>query len=135
VQRDRELVAGFLRVEEADMLAELLGSAGIEAWVEGAIPSALGPVLPGAGGGAKLMVRRADAEQAREIIAASGVFRGEHGPVAEIPEQEWSAVPPAGSPGGRELETGTGVRTFVFYPLVVAAAVVAATFLRMLASR
>ena len=128
---DRELVAGFLRIEEADMLAELLGSAGIEAWVEGAIASALGPVLGSAGGGARLLVRRADAARAREIIAASGLFRGEDGPPVEIPEEEWSARPPEAA----TASGGSGRRTFWLYPVIVAVLVAAATFLRMYASR
>lgn len=87
-----EVIAGFLRVEEADMLAELLGSAGIEARIEGAITGGLGALLPGAAGGARLRVRFADAVRARELVARSGVFA--HGPAAEgdeIPEAEWAA--------------------------------------------
>ena len=87
-----QVIAGFLRVEEADMLAELLGQAGIDVTIEGAIAGALGPALPGAGGGARLRVRDEDAARAREIVAQSGVLGGgPDGPAQEIPEQEWSA--------------------------------------------
>lgn len=131
MQRDRELVAGFLRVEEAEMLSELLASAGIEAWVEGAIASVLGPLLPGAGGGAKLLVRTPDAARARELIASSGVFRGEDGATAEIPEQEWAAPSSSGA-APDEAPGKAGRKTFLLYPLVVAAAIVAATVLQLL---
>jgi hypothetical protein len=134
VHRDSELVAGFLRVEEAEMLSELLDSQGIEAWVEGAVASGLGPVLSGAGGGARLVVHAADAARAREIIATSGVFRGDGGTPAEIPEQEWATHPPPGVQAGADAPQA-GRKTFLFYPLVVVVLVVVATALRMLASR
>jgi hypothetical protein len=127
VHRDAEIVAGFLRVEEAEMLTELLNSAGIQAWFEGAVGSTLGPLIPGAGGGAKLLVRSADAAQARELIAASGVFRGEDGPAAEIPEAEWAAEGP--QVGGR---SGGGLASSL-YPLLVVAGVVAATVIQLIA--
>lgn len=129
MHRDRELIAGYLRVDEAEMLCELLASVGIEAWVEGAIPAGLEPVIPCACGGSKLFVPTADALRARELIATSGVFRG-GGPDAEIPEEEW-AVPPAQEPRGMADEA-RGRRTFLFYPVLVLAAVVLATALRML---
>ncbi len=137
MHRDSEPVAGFLRAEEAEMLSELLESAGIEAWVEASVASVLAPVLPGISGGARLVVRRADVARARELIANSGVFRGEGGTVAEIPEQEW-ATPrmPAGTPApGGGAAARTGRKTFLFYPLFVLAVVAAATVLRLLAAR
>lgn len=136
MQRDREPVAGFLRIEEAEMLSELLDSQGIEVWVEGAVASVLAPALPGIGGGAKLLVRTADAVRARDIIAHSGVFRGDEGAAADIPEQEWRRAPPPGDgpqAGGAGLDGGR--KTFFGYPVVVVALVVAATVLWLLAGR
>ncbi len=121
MHRDSAAVAGFLLAEEAEMLEELLASAGIESWIEGAIASVLGPVLRGAGGGARLLVHRADAERAREVIAASGLFRGEG--VAEVPAA-WDASGGAGEARGR--------KTFLFYPLVVLALVTTGTVLSAL---
>lgn len=130
MHRDNELVAGFLRVEEAEMLSELLASQGIDAWIEGAIASVLAPVLPGAGGGARLLVRAADAARARELIATSGVFRGEEGEPAEIPEHEWAAPPVRGDLAEVEgRPAAAGRKTFVFYPVLVVALVAAATAL------
>jgi hypothetical protein len=118
VGRAVEVVAGFLKVEEAEMLAELLGSAGIDAWFEGAVASCLGPLIPGAGGGARLLVPTSDAGRAREVIAASGIFRaGAAGPqLAAEPEEE-----------------PTGRASFSFYPVVIALAVVGATIARYMA--
>lgn len=135
MQRDREPVAGFLRVEEAEMLCELLESAGIDSRVEGAVASCLAPALPGIGGGARLVVRRADAARARELIATSGLFRGEGGAAAEIPEHEWASRGPEGAPAPVSATSSIGRKTFLFYPLVVVAAVAAATVLRLLAGR
>ena len=134
MHRDSEPVAGFLRAEEAEMLSELLESAGIEAWVEAAVASVLAPALPGIGGGARLVVRKADAARARELIANSGVFRGDGGAAAEIPEQEWAAARvPAGAASPAAARAGR--KTFLFYPLFVLAVVAAATVLRLLAGR
>ncbi len=134
MRRDSEPVAGFLRVEEAEMLSELLGSQGIDAWVEGAVAPVLAPALPALGAGARLLVREADAARARDIIANSGVFRGQEGAAAEIPEQEWAAYPP---PGGAaqagQAGADVGRKTFLLYPVIVVALVAAATVLRLLA--
>ncbi len=136
MQRDREPVAGFLRIEEAEMLSELLDSQGIEAWVEGAVASVLAPALGGIGGGAKLLVRTADAVRARDIIAHSGVFRGEEGAAADIPEQEWrTAPPPDGELQAGGSAAGAGRKTFLGYPVVVLLLVVAATVLWLLVGR
>jgi hypothetical protein len=136
VRHDSESVAGFLRIEEAEMLSELLASQGIDSWVEGAVASVLAPVLPGMGGGARLLVSPADAARAREIIARSGVFRGEDGPATEIPEQEWARFPPppgVAEPGRAPAEPGR--KTFLLYPAAVIALVTAATALCLLAER
>ncbi len=111
--RAAEVVAGFLKVEEAELLTELLASEGIEAWFEGAVASCLGPLIPGAGGGARLLVPAPSADRAREVIAQSGFFRRGLAVVAEPTA--------ADERGGR----------FPLYPLLVAAAVVGATLLRM----
>jgi hypothetical protein len=123
VHRDSAPVAGFLLAEEAEMLSELLSSAGIDSWTEGAIASVLGPVLR-AGGGARLLVHQADAERAREVIARSGLFRSEGD--GERPGDEQAA--PAGDAPGEER----GRKTFVLYPLVVLALVTAGTVLALL---
>ncbi len=134
MHRDTEPVAGFLRVEEAEMLSELLASQGIESRIEGAIASALGPVLRGAAGGARLLVRAEDAERARELIATSGVFRGEDGAPVEILEREWAA--PAEAVPGREAPPArVGRKTFLLYPVVVAVLVALATALCLVGSR
>lgn len=120
--RDAEVVAGFLRVEEAEMLTELLSSAGIDAWFEGAVGTTLGALIPGAGGGAKLLVRTADAAQARELIAASGIL-----PAETTAERELGAEqPPVGAEPGAG-RAGAGRLAAPLYPLLVIAGVVAAT--------
>jgi hypothetical protein len=113
--RDAEVVAGFLRIEEAEMLIELLASAGVDAWPEGVVGGPLGPLIPGAGGGAKLLVRSADAARARELIAASGVFGPAADPAAQVPEE------------GPTPERPTRLQQFPIYPVVVIALVLAAT--------
>lgn len=122
MQRDAEVVAGFLRVEEAEMLTELLSSAGIEAWFEGAVSAPLGALIPGAGGGAMLLVRAADAAQARELIAASGIFRGETTAESALAGEQ---VPDLADPGA--ARAGRGRLAAPLYPLLVIAGVVAAT--------
>lgn len=112
--RVAEVVAGFLKVEEAELLTELLASEGIEAWFEGAVASCLGPLIPGAGGGARLLVPVASAGRARELIAQSGLFGGVG---AEAPE------PQADDRRGRVASS--------LYPVLVALAVVGATLLRL----
>lgn len=109
--RAAEVVAGFLRVEEAEMLTELLSSEGIDAWFEGAVASCLGPLIPGAGGGAKLFVPAPHADRAREIIAHSGVFRGEE-PCA---------------PSASACTASTGRVTYPLYPILVTLVVLGAT--------
>jgi hypothetical protein len=106
-----EVVAGFLRVEEAEMLTELLASEGIDAWFEGAVASCLGPLIPGAGGGAKLLVPAPHAERARELIAHSGVLGGE--------------VPC--TPSESACTASTGRVTYPLYPVLITLVVVAAT--------
>jgi hypothetical protein len=118
MRRDAEVVAGFLRVEEAEMLTELLSSAGVEAWFEGAVSTPLAALIPGAGGGAKLLVRTADAARARELIGASGIFRAE-----TTAELELAGAGEAGAPGPARA----GRLAAPLYPLLVIAGVVAAT--------
>jgi len=122
MRRDAEVVAGFLRVEEAEMLTELLSSAGIDAWFEGAVSTPLGALIPGAGGGAKLLVRTADAARARELIGASGIFRAE--PTAD---REPARPDPAGAGASDEPGPARGRLAAPLYPLLVIAGVVAAT--------
>lgn len=118
--RAAEVVAGYLGVEEAEMLAELLAADGIDAWFEGAVASCLGPLIPGAGGGAKLLVPAASADRAREVIASSGIFRIEGA----------SGVPAAAPADDHQC----GRIAFPLYPLLVTLAVVGATVLRMVVS-
>ena len=76
------------------MLRGLLESAGVTAVVRDEMLSAVNPFLQPAIGGAKLAVRAADEERAREIVRASGVFPGSpRDEPVEIPEDEWSAKP------------------------------------------
>ncbi len=83
-------VAGCLGATEAEMLRGLLESAGIDAVVEGEAMASLG--LPQAVAAATVLVPEADAERAREIVSASGVFPGAGGePAEEIDEAEWRA--------------------------------------------
>ena len=110
--RAAEVVAGFLRVEEAELLTELLASEGIEAWFEGAVASCLGPLIPGAGGGARLLVPAVSAARARELIAQSGFFGGAAAPEPQADERR-------------------GRMAFTLYPLLVGLAVVAATLARL----
>lgn len=117
MRRDAEVVAGFLRVEEAEMLVELLSSSDVEAWFEGAVSSPLGALIPGAGGGAKLLVRSADAARARELIAASGIFRAE-----STAEGELRTLAPAPDGAGRGRLAGVPL-----YPIFVIGGVLAAT--------
>lgn len=123
MHRDAEVVAGFLRMEEAEMLTELLSSSGVEAWFEGAVGATLGALIPGAGGGARLLVPAADAARARELIAASGVFRAESTAELELRALEPSAGPAPDA--GRAPRRG-GLAA-PLYPLIVVAWVVAAT--------
>lgn len=109
-----EVVAGFLRIEEAEMLTELLRSAGIEAWCQGAIASCLGALIPGAGGGAKLLVEPERADQARELIAHSGILGGVAGDLQATGDGSAAARP-----------------AFPLYPLLVTLAVVGLTLLRL----
>jgi hypothetical protein len=116
-----EVIAGFLRIEEADMLAELLGHAGIDVMIEGAIAGALGAALPGAGGGARLRVRAEDAARAREAVARSGVFAGgEVGPGHEIPDEEWAAPIRPETEAGEPAAGERAARTWgLFVPLLL----------------
>jgi hypothetical protein len=86
-----EVIASYLRPEEAGMLRGLLESAGIPVTVRDGALSSLNPLLQNAIGGAKLAVRSRDAERAREIIAASGLVSGSEPRVLyELPEEEWA---------------------------------------------
>ncbi len=111
-----EVVAGFLRVEEAEMLSELLASEGIEAWFEGAVTACLGPLLPGAGGGARLLVPAGDADRARELIAQSGLLGAAGAGTPAEPPRE-------GEQAGRVI--------FPLYPVLVMLLVVGATLARL----
>ena len=95
------VIASHLRPEEAGMLRGLLDSAGILAVVRDEMLSSVNPFLQPIIGGAKLAVRAADEERAREIVGSSGVLPGP-GPyeVVEIPEEEWSR--PAAARGSRD---------------------------------
>ncbi len=97
------------------MLAELLASAGIDAWYDGAMASCLGPLF-GTGAGARLLVDPADAERARELVAASGLFRGEVAAPASDP-----------TPAPRPSRVA-----FSLYPVLVALVVAGATLLQLL---
>jgi hypothetical protein len=86
-----EVIASYLRPDEAGMLCGLLESAGIPATIRDGALSSVNPLLQNAIGGAKLAVRSRDAERAREIISSSGVASGSESHVLhEIPEEEWS---------------------------------------------
>lgn len=64
--------------------------------------SAVHPFLQPVIGGAKLAVRAADEQRAREIIQAAGVLPGSPEEPVEIPEEEWSR------PGGEQPEAPSG---------------------------
>jgi hypothetical protein len=96
------VIASHLRSEEAGMLRGLLESAGILVTVRDDVLSSVHPFLSPIIGGAKLVVRAADEERAREIVQAAGVLRGSaRDEPVDIPEEEWSRAPeerPAGEP-------------------------------------
>lgn len=100
-----EIAAEFVRPAEAEMLRELLESAGIPAAVENAHVAGLG-LFPPALVSARVLVPAGDAARAREIVASSGVVRGPaagEGGDEEIPESEWAAPPrPEGDDAGRD---------------------------------
>jgi hypothetical protein len=86
-------VSAFLGATEAEMLRGVLESAGIEVVVEGEAIASL--ALPQALAAATVLVPDADAQRAREIVSASGVFPGalpERD--ADIDEAEWRAGAP-----------------------------------------
>jgi hypothetical protein len=87
------VIASYLRPEEAGMLRGLLESAGIVAVLRDEMLSSVHPFLQPIIGGVKLVVRRADAERAREVVRFAGVLPAspQDEPV-DIPEDEWSAV-------------------------------------------
>jgi len=86
-----EVIASYLRPDEAGMLRGLLESAGIPAMVRDDAFASVNPLLVNAIGGAKVAVRARDAARAREIIAASGVASSAEPRVLyEIPQEEWS---------------------------------------------
>lgn len=86
-----EVIASYLRPDEAGMLCGLLESAGIPATVRDGALSSVNPLLQNAIGGAKLAVRTRDAERAREIIASTGVVSGSDSRVMyELSEDEWA---------------------------------------------
>ena len=85
------VIASHLRPEEAGMLRGLLDSAGILAVVRDEMLSSVNPFLQPIIGGAKLAVRAADEERAREIVRSAGVLPGSpRDEPVEIPEEEWS---------------------------------------------
>ena len=106
------------------MLRGLLDSAGILAVVRDDMLSSVNPFLQPIIGGAKLAVRAADAELARDIVRSAGVIPGP-GPEepVDIPEEEWAAPPkegqklpaPARSAGwsGRAMLSATFVAALV----------------------
>jgi hypothetical protein len=85
------VVASLLRPDEAQMLAELLQSAGITATVYNAGLDAVYEPWSPARDAAKGAVFALDAERAAEIIRSSGIVPGPglKEPI-EIPEEEWS---------------------------------------------
>jgi hypothetical protein len=85
------VIASYLRPEQAGMLRGLLESAGLDATVRDDMISSIHPFLEPLIGGAKLVVRAADAKRAREIVQSAGVLPGS-GRVepVEIPEEEWA---------------------------------------------
>lgn len=86
-------VSAWLGAGEAEMLRGVLESAGIETVVEGEAVASL--ALPPAVAAATILVPDADAERAREIVAASGVFPGApHERDVVIEESEWRAGVP-----------------------------------------
>jgi hypothetical protein len=86
-----EVIASYLRPDEAGMLRGLLESAGIPASVRDDAFSSVNPLLMNAIGGAKVAVPARDAARAREIIAASGIgSAAEPRVLYEIPQEEWS---------------------------------------------
>ncbi len=99
-------VSACLGASEAEMIRGVLESAGIEVLVEGESIASLG--LPAALGSATVLVPHADAERAREIASASGVFPGRDGePDAEIDDEEWRRGAP-GPDGARAIESAQG---------------------------
>ena len=109
------------------MLRGLLESAQVEALVEDAALIGVNPLLGPAIGGAKVLVAEPDAERAKEIVAASGVFPGNAEPFGEIPEDEWRGgaeeLVPAPPPGAADRD-GLARRALV---VSVAALVLAPT--------
>lgn len=86
-----EIIASYLRPDEAGMLRGLLESEGIPATIRDEAFSSVNPHLRSAIGGAKLVVPARHATRAREIIASTGVIPGEEPRVLyELPEEEWS---------------------------------------------
>jgi hypothetical protein len=96
------VIATHLRPHEAGMLRGVLESAGIIAVVRDDMLSSVNPLLDPVIGGAKLAVRAADEQRAREIIEAAGVLPGTPKEPVEIPEEEWSR------PDGEQPEAPSG---------------------------
>ena len=97
------VVATHLRPEEAGMLRGVLESAGIVCVVRDDMLSSVHPFLQPIIGGAKIAVRAADEQRAREIIQAAGVLRGSPEEPVEIPDEEWSR------PGGEQPSAPSGL--------------------------
>ncbi len=115
------VIASHLRPEEAGMLRGLLDSAGVTAVVRDEMLSSVNPFLQPAIGGAKLAVRAADEERAREIVRSAGVLPGA-GPMepVDIPEEEWSR-PAEGDDNRREYAAPSWSRRLVMAAPFVAA--------------
>jgi hypothetical protein len=108
------VIASYLRPEQAGMLRGLLESAGIDATVRDDMISSVHPFLEPVIGGAKIVVRAADANRAREIVQSAGVLpnSGRFEPV-DIPEEEWARTLDGQPPDAPELSTPSWPRRAV----------------------
>jgi hypothetical protein len=100
------VIASHLRPEEAGLLRGLLESEGIVSTVRDDMLSSIHPFLQPVIGGAKLAVRAADEERAREIVRSVGGATGSMPDEdVEVPEEEWSR-PPEARPDGAPSRSG-----------------------------
>jgi hypothetical protein len=119
----------LLTPEEAGMAHDLLTTAGVEALLEDQALSAVDPLVRLAIGGTKLLVRAEDAARARALLDEAGVLapasaRPAEGP--EIPEEEWAAEAPAGTPPAdppRWLRSTVVLTVAVAFALAVGSAI------------
>ncbi len=91
---EHRVVAAYLRPDEATMLCGLLGAHGIDAWVRDEAMSAANPLLRDMVGGAKVVVRTGDAEEAEALLAATRYDGGgELNPADEGPDSDGDDEP------------------------------------------